>query len=275
MTSDSAFKRAVRERMQNTGEKYTQARRAIAADPALGSQDPVRAALQPGRVVGIVCGGGATNLGLVIPHLIALQDRGHHLTFTSERKGLFEVPGPFDFVCARGLLSAEAMGELILADDDPEVGELVAALPSASVSPGPLPPGTWRTHLAAKATTARAPIVWVQDIQVGPPLALGRNDDIYDAIAQQLAGLRDIATETGAIVAVGHCMPYDSPEGWDVIVDGADDTFVIDSDDARSAGGVARGATIEHHSHDAPPASFRRTIDTSFSDWRLTVIDGS
>ena len=90
MTSDSAFKRAVRERMNATGEKYTEARRAIAeVDAGRHSRDPVRAALRPGRVIGIVSGGGGTNLGLVMPYLIQLQDRGHHLTYlTSEREGL-------------------------------------------------------------------------------------------------------------------------------------------------------------------------------------------
>jgi hypothetical protein len=119
-------------------------------------------------------------------------------------------------------------------------------------------------------------VVWIQDIQVGAPFAPRRRDEDSDeAIAEQFTLLRDVAVGSGAIVAFGHCMPYDSRDGWDVIVKGADDTFVIASDDTYDVGGATRGATIEHHSHDAPPASFRRTIDTSFSRWRRTVMHAS
>ena len=276
MTSDSAFKRAVRERMQSTGEKYTQARRAVAADPALGSQDPLRTALRPGRVVGIVSGGGGTNLALVIPYLIKFQDRGHWLTYLrSERTGLFEVPSPFDFVCARGLASYDEVGDLIAAED-PRAEALLMALPDDTATHGPLLAADWRQHLAEKAVGGRAPVVWIQDVQVGAPFAPRRRDEDSDeAIAEQLALLRDVAVESGAIVAVGHCMPYDWHDGWDVIVEGADDTFVIASDDTYDVDGATRGATIEHHSHDAPPANFRRTIDTSFSRWRRTVMHAS
>jgi len=282
--------------MKTKDEKYTQARRAITDPdhPAPGSEDPVGAALRPGRVVGIVSGGGMTNLALVISYLIGFQDRGHWLTYVrSERTGLFEVPSPFDFVCARGLAGYDQLGELIVAHD-PQVEELLMALADDTTTHGPLLPSDWRQHLIEKTTAGRTPVVWVQDIQVGAPLALGRSDD-YDGIPDQLSRLRDIAAETGAIIAVGHCMPHDWPDGWEMIVDGTDDTFVIASDLIRTGvaaaadidnsdagaevatvnGGAGRGATISHHSHDAPPANFRRTIDTSFSRWRTTVMQGS
>jgi hypothetical protein len=288
MTVDKAFKRAVRKRMQHTGEKYTEARRAVAgatggsgaADPA----DPIAVALRPGRVVGIVCGGGFVNLSLVMPYLIAFEDRGHHLTYViSEREGLLEVPSPFDFICARGFARTEQIAETLAGTDEDtnELEALMLSLPNASSTHGPMPDAAWRRHLREKAQPGKAAVLWVEDVQVGPPLARG-GEGGFDGIEAQLDGLRRLAVETESIITVGHCMPAHYPDGWEVIVNGVDETFVISSKDTlgdeefeedSDGSAVDGGRLIEHHGRNMPSYRISCDIDTRFGDWRSLYLE--
>lgn len=272
MTTNRNFKRRVRDRMAQTGETYMQARSALlAAQGTPPREDPIAVALAPGLVTGVVCGGGLTSFALLMPYLLKLEDRGHHLTYVmSERAGILELPSPFDFICARSLAAIDEMADKLDAEDPADVHDLISRLPDAGSTPGPMAAGTWREHLLENRSAGRPPVVWVQDVQVAPPLALG-GDPGFDAIPAQLAGLRQLATETDAIIAVGHCMPYDSPDGWDLIVDGVDNTFVIETGDVPHNAGLL-SATIEHHSSGGPPDSFHRKIDASFDGWRLKYL---
>lgn len=281
MTVDKAFKRAVRERMRQTGEKYTEARRALGGtDGGAGrpeSADPIAAGLRPGRLVAFVCGGGFVNFSLVMPYLIQFQDRGHHLTYVlSERDGILEIPSPFDFACARGITSTEHVAE-ILADEDAgedAMNALIAGVPNASLTDEPMHDLLWARHLREKTATGRAAVLWVNDVQVGPPLARA-GEGGFDGIADQLVGLRRLAVETGAIIALGHCMPAHYRDGWDVIVNGVDETFVISShvddapeDHAEQPGDDGGRMRIEHHWKGGPAYSFPCEVDTGFGRWR-------
>ena len=272
MTTSRRLKRRVRDRMARTGETYMQARSVLLAEQGpRPREDPIAVALTPGLVTGVVCGSGMYSFALLMPYLLKLEDRGHHLTYVmSEREGILELPSPFDFICARSLAAIDEMADKLSAEDPADVHDLIRRLPDASSIPGPMAAGTWREHLLEKRSSGRPPVVWVQDVQVGPPLALG-GDSGFDGIAAQLAGLRELATETDAIIALGHCMPYDSPDGWDLIVDGVDNTFVIETDGAPDGAGRL-SATIEHHSSGGPPDPFQRKIDTSFDGWRSQYV---
>jgi hypothetical protein len=280
MTTDKAFKRAVRERMLTDGVGYTEARRALLSERgesagAVGA-DPIAEALRPGRVVGFVCGGGFVNLALAMPYLVGFEDRGHHLTYVmSAREGLLEVPSPFDFICARGLETPSKVAEILhgaAVGRDP-VKELLARLPDASSTHGPMADARWRDHLRERGCADRAPVVWVEDVQAGPPLLRG-GEGGFDGIEAQLTGLRQLAAATGTIMMVAHCMPGDYPEGWEVVVDGVDDTFVITTthrlDGPDGAEDWVPGAErrIEHHSPAGPAYTFDRHIDTDFGGWR-------
>jgi len=86
VTENSAFKKAVRARMDETGEKYTEARRGLLAASAKTEDrvsqerpDPLPVTLDfPAETFTAVVGaGGVTNLGLVMPRLIDLARQGH------------------------------------------------------------------------------------------------------------------------------------------------------------------------------------------------------
>jgi hypothetical protein len=124
----------------------------------------------------------------------------------------------------------------------------------------------WRERAIRCTTEAGPPVIWVQDIQTHPPLARAGEDE-FEGIGEQLAGLRAIAQQTQAIIAVGHCMPVDFIDGYEVILHGVDDTFVIDEEVTSDDRGLRR-ATVEHHTQDAPAEEFERQIDTQFAAWR-------
>jgi hypothetical protein len=273
MTTDRAFKRAVRERMAQTGEKYTVARRALAGDDG-GSrrEDPITAALRPCRMTGFVSGGGMTTLGLVLPHLLRLEDEGHHLTIAPHISGqrghpMSELPSLLDQVTARGLATPQRMAE-DLAGELTLLRQLAERMPGSSLLPGATRDSRLSNHLRENERDGRTAVIWVQDVQTDPPLTRG-GDGGFDGIEAQLDGLRRIARETGAIVVVGHCMPPEYEDGWEVLRAGADDTFVI-ADDTRLAATDDHidSAVIEHHAADQPAYRFEREIDLRFGTWR-------
>src|SRR4051812_18757769 len=100
MTHNKDLKSAVRARMRETGEKYTEARRAVLADRS-GLPDvltEVSKAVQPCRITAVLSGGGATNFGLALPAIGKFLESGQPLLHTtSGRDGVLALPNDFDF----------------------------------------------------------------------------------------------------------------------------------------------------------------------------------
>ena len=262
--------------MEATGEKYTLARRAVLnGDGSDGTwADPVRTALRPGTVTAVIAGGGMNNLGLVMPQLIALLDTGHQLmTVLSERRGLLNVPSPFDFVVARGVTDSAEVDRLLQQDDWDRLADLVSrGADGITFVDGPVVPSVWREELEARRERDLMPVLWVQDIQVGPPCAIGRGDE-FEQIPRQIEELRFLARGTGAIVALGHCMILEDEEGWRPVVDAVDEAFVIDADlVSPEEPAEPRGATILHYRDGQSEGVFRRKLDTNFCRWRRVVL---
>jgi hypothetical protein len=277
VTKDRALKKAARARMVASGEKYTEARRAMQGKDdrhetpraAIGEVD---APLRPGSVTAFVCGGGMTNLGAAMPSLVRLIEAGHPLSMViGARQGLLGLPSEIDFAIARKLATVDEVVELIVSEDAAALERLVGhAIPNILTVDAPMLTSSWRELLAGVGATERAAVLWVQDIQVGAPMAGGSGNEV-DQIPWQIDCLRELARETGAIVALGHCMPDQIREGWSEVAEGADETFVI-TDKVTSDTDLSkpRVATLLHI-RDSIERTFSATIDTSWGEWRREV----
>ena len=274
MTDNRSFKKAVRERAARTGEKYTTARRALLADGHdNGSADPIEAALTPGSVIAFVCGGGMTNLALVMPTLVKLRGRGHKLMCMLSERHSMALPSAGDFAVVSGAATVNEVVDAYRSDADDQVeAAIFAAAEGVTVVDGPTTFGEWVEQLQTRSSRGLAPVLWVQDIQVGGPFALGSRNDV-DEISDQLAGLHDLARETGAIIALGHCMSFDMRESWQMIVDGVDETFVVD-DEEQSVWGRDPTKLTLHHFRGRQKTLISRVVDHRFSSWRAELAKG-
>jgi hypothetical protein len=262
--------------MAVTGEKYTEAHRAVLQPPTHDSL--IDAALKPGRTTAVVAGGGLTNLALLMPRLVRLHQAGHPL-FVVPLEPQFrprELPGLFDFVTATGLATTADIEAMIRAD---ERDRLVALLERVSENltwiDVPQPCTRWREQLAtASSRTGRAAVIFAQDVQADPPLSGARGPSGRGDLAAgrpvpaQAATLTRLARETGAIITFGHCMPFNYEEGWRHLTEIADHTIAIEIDEL-DLGQLdrPRAATLHHHEDGHEIARVAATIDHRFRDW--------
>lgn len=283
MTDDRAMKKTVRARMAQTGEKYTEALRAVktpaAAEP---SRPPSRRhltdELRPESVTAVVSGSGATNLALILPDLIALRDAGHPVVIAAHERGggVGELPSPLDFAYASGLATIEEVQRAVRSQDRDALMSIDSRGTRGITFLGrPLTTSEWREALDASGS-GKEPVLWVPDIQVDAPLAdwpVGTTLSEFDQIPVQLSGLRDLARYTGAIIGVGHCSPADFEHGWRIVAEIADQTVIIDEEVNTSHGprSDTRKANLRFVNRWGAEQNRSTTIDISFWDWRTAT----
>jgi hypothetical protein len=157
-------------------------------------------------------------------------------------------------------------------DADQQVEEAIsAAAEGITVIDPPTTIGEWVARLQAHSAEGATPVLWVQDIQVGAPFELSLRDDV-DEIPDQLANLSELATETGAIVALGHCMSSDMRESWQTIVDGVDEAFIVDDEEHAVWDHDPTKLTL-HHFQGRRKTIVTRVVDHRFSSWRGELVN--
>jgi hypothetical protein len=128
----------------------------------------------------------------------------------------------------------------------------------------------WRDLIGQLSRDAGcAPVVWVQDIQIDTPLDDYPKGELseYDQVPIQLSGLRDLAEQTGAIIAVVHVLPGDEV-GWRVVSGIADDTLVLEEDSRYKEDPQRRDVQLRHIDRHDGDRLRTATIDTTFWTWR-------
>lgn len=287
VTQNSAVKKAVRARMAETGEKYTEARRnllgstATPSPPAAGL--PEGYTFQPESLTAAVCGGGMSNLGLVMPTLLRLAEEGHpvHVAAHEGEPSAWNMASPFDFLVASGAIGAEELANLWTSgveEDQNHLRKLMKDLP-ISFANGPRSSESWIEALESSQENKHA-VLYVPDLQVDYPLsdwpsrASRSSLSDFDIMPAQLTGLRSVAREANAAVVGGHCMPIRMEGGWRVVEEIVDE-FMLLSTSPRESADEVQEAQIEVHSRwaeERPARVEQIQIDTRFSQWRLVVM---
>jgi len=226
MTKNASLKKDVRARMAAAGENYTTALRAITGG-AGGGLSPVASALKPGTVTIAVCGGGMSNTALLLPEILRLARAGHPLVIRpGQREGITELPSLVDLAVLAGTLPLD---QASAAANEDGLAALVAAVEETKVAAMYLGGAMLRTRLVSQirqlqAEYGKPAVIWVQDVQVAGAVALGPDAEPED----QVAALLDVAQQSGAIIAGGHCMPSEYEPGWEDVAAAASEAFVID-----------------------------------------------
>jgi hypothetical protein len=262
--------------MEETGEKYTEARRALlAADsaPPPPAQTVFGDTLRPGAITAVVCGGGLTNLAFALPTLLARRDAGHHLvTVAGERDNVLELPSPLDFPVITRLATVTEVASMFVERDERLTDLIAQAARHVTAASGQATPGAWRERLAGLAQDGTQPVVWVQDIQVAGPIVVPRGRSGFDEIPAQMDALRALARETGATIALGHCANFDHPD-WELVASAADETFVINDDAALDTDlDRPRAAMVHHYRGGRAVGTHPALIDHAFADWRIELL---
>src|SRR4051794_26787481 len=179
MTHNKDLKSLIRERMRETGEKYTQARRAVLAQRGQPADvlSEVTRAIQPGRVTALLSSGGGTNFGLAVPALCGLLKAGHPLLHTTGgREGLLALPNDFDFAIELGIATPDEVVDALAGDELDQ--ELLAKMePMMRLITTMNGPGTYSeiAEILSRRNTEGLPgVMWVQDFDDGGPFAFGR-----------------------------------------------------------------------------------------------------
>lgn len=271
MTENKLKKRAIRERMAKTGEKYTAARRALLDVAAGPPSHELPHLLRPGAVVAIVNGGGGTNLALAMPVLARHLDEGGHLVVTQYGDDALALPNALDIVVARGVATLAQVTAWLESDDEESLGQAVeAAVAGVRVFKGSTTPEI----LAGALELAPKPLLYVQDVQTDPPLRQpnpGRELSEFDLVPDNVRAIRGVIEKVGGQVIVGHCIPADDIESWEPISRVADYTLAIehgyivgDKDEIS--------ATVEVFDSAGPLDSYKTSIDSSFLRWRSAFL---
>lgn len=226
MTRNSSLKKDVRARMAATGENYTTALRAITGGNDGGALSPVASALTQGTVTIAVCGGGMSNTALMLPEMLRLARAGHPLVIRpGQREGITELPSVVDLAVLAGTLPLDQAAAV--ANDD--LAALLAAVEKTKVAAIYLDGSMLRAELVSQieqlqSDYGKPAMIWVQDVQVAGAVAIPGDAEPDD----QVAALLDVARQSGAIIAGGHCMPSEYEPGWEDVAAAASEAFVID-----------------------------------------------
>jgi hypothetical protein len=274
MTENKLQKRAIRERMEKTDEKYTAARRAL-LDVAAGppSHELHQLLRRPGTIVAVVNGGGGMNLALALPAIARHLDEGGHLVFSPYGDDFLGIPSAPDFAIARGVATLAEIETWIEGKDKENIGRAITeAAPGAQVLNGPSTPES----LAEALELRPDPLLYVQDIQTDPPLRQpnpGRRLSEFDLVPENVQAIRPVIDKVEGRAIVGHCMPADDIESWESLSEVADYTLAI-HDDYRSRSETNPNlteATIEVFDSAGPLDSYKTTIDHAFLHWRRSA----
>lgn len=232
MTQNKDLKSAVRARVRETGEKYTEARRAVLADRS-GITDvltEVSRAVQPGRITAILSGGGATNFGLALPAIGKFLQAGRPLLHTTGgRDGFLTLPNDFDFAIQLGIATEDEVVHALAADalDQDFMTRMEPLMRQITVLNGRAVYSELAARLSERSADGLAGLMWVQDFDDGGPLALGRSKLGYrEELEEQMPWLRRLADETGAAIVLGHLDDDLDQRDWWPIAQHADTTFV-------------------------------------------------
>lgn len=285
VTDNSAFKKLVRARMAETGEKYTEARRNVLAasggseSPAL---TPVQLSFPAETFTAIVGAGGMTNLGLVMPHLIDFARSGHPVVIAAHEgeASAWNLASPFDFLIAENAISIEELAGRLTSgaeEDRAYLRESLNGFPMTFMT-GPQSAREWIAALAPIGE--KHAVLYVPDLQVDLPLSDWPRADLrsslsdFDVMPAQLAGLKSIAREARAAVIGGHCMPAPDADGWRVVADIADDTIVMEGRPSAGNDSIyeSRLDFYSRWADDPQPVRQERTlVDVSFDRWRFAA----
>lgn len=276
MTDNSAFKKQVRARMAEKGEKYTEARRKLLRGPYAG-QSPIPPAVAidfpPESFTAVLGGGGMTNLALVMPHLVDFARKGHPVVIAAHegRARTWTLGSPMDFLVAGGAISPEELVNRWTSGSDEDwdyLRELLDEFPMTFVG-GPQPAIAWESQLASQ--NGKHAVLYVPDLNVDLPLsdwpqAESRSSlSSLDLMPAQLAGLKSVGRQAGAAVIGG------SVDSWELVTDIVD-AWIVLNDDLRSVNDGVRDATLEFHSRwSEDPDPIRQehaSVDVSFERWR-------
>lgn len=285
MTDNSAFKKLVRVRMAETGEKYTQARRNVLA--ASGGSDspaltPVQLSFPAETFTAIVGAGGMTNLGLAMPHLVDFAHSGHPVVIAAHEgeASAWNLASPFDFLIAGGAISVEELAGRFASgseEDRAYLRELLKSFPMTFMT-GPQSAAEWIAALAPVGE--KHAVLYVPDLQVDVPLTDWPRADVrsslsdFDMMPAQLTGLKSVAREARAAVIGGHCMPAPDADGWRIVADIADDTIVMDGRPSQGNDSIYE-STLDFYSYWAegrqPVRQEQTLVDVSFDRWRFAA----
>jgi hypothetical protein len=281
VTKNRFRKQAVRAIAEQKDVKYTAALRDL--PPDRDGLELVVEQLRPGRVVVAVNGGGATNLALLLPHVVRLHRAGHPLLVVpyGPQHGDLELPSVYDFLVLHGVATAVEIAPLATDPDITRLKALVDQLPPiVHMEGGGDSPGAVRAQLDRMREQAdgKAPILFVQDIDtddvpIANPRALEQDPDIAaDDAASQAAALQRLARDCQAIVACGHCMPVDADDGWKFLTQIVDHTIAIHEDADNTEPRAPRAAVLVHYENGRETARNDTVIDYGFRDWIHEVL---
>jgi hypothetical protein len=290
VTENSSLKKAVRRRMEETGQKYTTALRAVLAEREQSGGAPaspsVGLKLEPETLTAVIGGGGMTNLALVMPWVVRSADEGRRVVVAANEGKLdpWGAASPFDFLIAGGRVSREEFTRLWAskekADRERLLGLVDSGFPSVSFASGPLTSSAWISSLNS-SESGKPSILLVPDIQVDravsdrPSQEASADVSDFDLLPTQATGLRTIARQAKAIVIVCHCASTGDEEGWGLLGQIADESVVL-SDDLWDSEERVVPAKLAFHSRWTSGMEPTRTgsvrIDTSFSEWRNDVM---
>ena len=290
MTENSSVKKAARRRKKETGEKYTEARRAVLAEreqsggttgsPSIGLK------FEPETLTAVIGGGGMTNLALVMPWVVRCADEGRRVVVAANEGKLdpWGMASPFDFLVAGGKVSSEEFTRLWTSEDKADrerlLGMVDSRFPSVSYASGPLTSSAWVSALAP-SESGKPSILLVPDLQVDRAVSDWPSPEVsaevsdFELLPTQATGLRTIARQAKAIVVCCHCASTSDEEGWGLLGQIADESVVL-SNDLWDAEERAVPAKLEFHSRWAPGIEPTHTgsvrIDTNFAEWRNEVM---
>jgi hypothetical protein len=276
VTQNSALKKAVRARMAERGEKYTEARRNVLAgsesrQPAI----PISVAMDfPSEsFTAVLGGGGMTNLALVMPHLIDFARKGHPVVIAAHegKARAWTLGSPFDFLIAAGEISPEELAVRYTSGSEKDgayLRRLLEGFPISFVGSA-LRTTTWESQLEANGS--KHAVLYVPDLNVDLPISDWPQSEVrtelssLDLMPAQLAGLKSIGRRTRAAVIGG------SVDRWEMVAEIVDASIVV-TDHLQTSGGGQQDVTLDFHSRwseDAGPIRQERaSVDVSFDRWR-------
>lgn len=279
MTDNSAFKKQVRARMAETGEKYTEARRKILAGsdaPRTPLPPTTKIDLSPESFTAILGGGGMTNLALAMPHLVAHASKGHPVVIAAHegRFSTWTLGSPMDFLIAAGAIGREELARRLTSrseDDRDYLSKMLNDFPMTFIG-GPQPAAVWEAQLAAE--DGKHAVLYVPDLNVDlplsdwPPTESRRSLSSKDFMPAQLAGLKSVARQARAAVIGG------TVDNWELVADIAD-AWIVLKDDLHSDKDGMRKAEVEFYSRwsegSGPVRREQTTLDISFDQWRFLI----
>lgn len=246
--------------MAATGEKYTQAYRALTE-----ADDGFVPEIVPGNVTAVMSSGGHLNLNLIAPALAATLVAGQRLIVVPYKGGTIDsLPGLLDLAVMREVTDNDAIAEIFAARDRARLAQIFEAVDDVEFWMPGVPRARWDERLDSKT------VVWVQDIQAAAPLGGVEGDPFRDlGMRAQLTTLRRIARETGASIALAHCTGIS--EDWKLVAECVDIAYGIDHLDRLTYQGGGEPRDLRVHRYDGGQRSWqaRRTAPArSVTTWR-------